>query len=113
MFGSLAARVTEESQRDLAHCVESRQESRQCQDNKHQQVSAPKRLCKNRILGPETRRQHREAGQSQTTDQEGPECNWHLLPQAAHIEHVLCIHVLAAVQHSVFHPVNYRARIQE
>ena len=91
MFGFLRARLAEEGQCDLAHGVEGGQEGCDCESDKDDDVTMTERIRQDFILRPEARGDERETGKRKAADQERPECDRHLLAQAAHVEHILRI----------------------
>ena len=111
---SFCAGFAEEGQCDLAHGVESGQEGSDCESNEDRQMTVGKSIRKDLILRPEARGNDRETGKRKAADEEGPECDRHLLAQAAHIEHILWINfVIARVQDAMLHAVNDRAGAKE
>ena len=98
MFGCFGAGLAQEGQGDLAHGVERGQQGSNRQGDKDQPLSAAKSVGENFIFRPETGGDHRETGKRKTTDQESPESDRHFLAQAAHVEHILRIDVVAGMQ---------------
>src|SRR5215207_1546103 len=114
VFGFLCTRLTQEGERDLTHGVKSSQKSSKCQCHKNPPMSVTECIRKDLILRPKASSNKWKASKRKTTNQKGPKCNWHLLAQAAHIEHVLRVYmVITCMQNSVFHAMNDRARTEE
>ena len=73
-----------------------------------------KRIRENFILRPEACGDDRETRKRKAADEEGPECDRHLLAKAAHVEHILRVNfVIASVKHAMLHAMNDGTRAEE